>query len=181
MSTLPKNAKAQKRLRAAPSSHQLHIVLVEPEIPPNTGNIARLCAATSSSLHLVHPLGFSVSEKAVRRAGLDYWPEVDLHEHANFESFLETDVGQGRKYFLSGKAEKSYLDIKFESGDVLIFGKESTGLSDAIHQRFESHLIGIPTRGNVRSLNLANAVSICLYEGLRQLNALSEAELRPLD
>ncbi len=178
MSNTASKPNGKERLRAAPSSCELHIVLVEPEIPPNTGNIARLCAATRSPLHLVHPLGFSVSEKAVRRAGLDYWPEVDLHEYESFDSFLASDIGKGRKFFLSGKAEKSYLDIEFQSGDLLIFGKESTGLSEEIHDRFKQDLIGIPTRGNVRSLNLANAVSICLYEGLRQLNAIHNATLR---
>ena len=177
MTTQPKPTNPKQRLRAQASAQRLHIVLVEPEIPPNTGNIARLCAATQSPLHLVHPLGFSVSEKAVRRAGLDYWPLVDVHEHASFEEFLATDLAQGRKFFLSGKAETSYLDVQFQDGDLLIFGKESTGLSGEIHERFAKHLIGIPTRGPVRSLNLANAVSICLYEGLRQLDSLSNPQL----
>jgi tRNA (cytidine/uridine-2'-O-)-methyltransferase len=165
------------RLRAKPSSRLFSVVLVEPEIPPNTGNIARLCAATSCPLHLVEPLGFSIDAHAVRRAGLDYWALVEVHTHASFaaaETAIRADAAPERPRFwlLSGKAERSYLDVKFAERDVLVFGKESVGLPEALLRDRAKEVIGIPTIGAVRSLNLANSVAIVLYEALRSLGAL---------
>lgn len=168
--------RAGRRLRGRLPAAPLHVILVEPEIPPNTGNIARLCAATGSHLHLVHPLGFSVDEKAVRRAGLDYWHLVDVTEHESVEPVLTRF--EPRCFFFSGTAERSYLDVTYQPGDALIFGKESVGLPPALLDRSPERVLGIPMPGQVRSLNLANAVAIALYEALRQLDVLTSAELR---
>jgi tRNA (cytidine/uridine-2'-O-)-methyltransferase len=168
------------RLRAGRGQSPFQIVLVEPEIPPNTGNIARLCAATRSHLHLIEPLGFRIDEHAVRRAGLDYWHLVQLSTHANYATararILDEDA-QARLWLFSGKAERSYLDAAFRPGDALVFGKESRGLSDGLLAQYPDDLLGIPTLGAVRSLNLANAVSIALYEALRQVGELDAAHL----
>jgi tRNA (cytidine/uridine-2'-O-)-methyltransferase len=155
-----------------------HVVLVEPEIPPNTGNIARLCAATCCPLHLVGRLGFRIDEHAVRRAGLDYWHLVDVRQHtdlASAESSVRAESPGGRAWFFSGKARRSYLDVGFRAGDLLVFGKESTGLDPELLEARRDSVVGIPTLGGVRSLNLANAVAIALYEALRQLGALDGA------
>jgi tRNA (cytidine/uridine-2'-O-)-methyltransferase len=155
------------------------VVLVEPEIPPNTGNVARLCAATASALHLVGKLGFSIDDHAVRRAGLDYWHLVDLHRHEAFEdaergiSAMETRGS--RTWLFSGKARRSYLDVAFREGDAFVFGKESVGLPEGLLASREEAVLGIPTLGAVRSLNLANSVAIAIYEALRQVGALAIA------
>jgi tRNA (cytidine/uridine-2'-O-)-methyltransferase len=169
------------RLRAQPSGTTFEIVLVEPEIPPNTGNIGRLCAATDCVLHLVEPLGFRIDEHAVRRAGLDYWPLVKLFTHPSYAAAEEklSAALPGRRFWLfSGKSEQSYLEIPWQRGDVLVFGKESVGLPPALLERDPSAVVAIPTLGAVRSLNLANAVGIALYEGLRRIGALDRAALR---
>lgn len=171
------------RLRAAPRERPFHVVLVEPEIPPNTGNIARLCAATACPLHLVGRLGFSIDAHAVRRAGLDYWPLVDLRTHADLaaaEAAVRAEEASRapRVWLFSGKARRSYLDVELSFGDALVFGKESVGLSDALLAEREERVLGIPTLGAVRSLNLANAVAIVLYEALRQQGALSVEPVR---
>jgi tRNA (cytidine/uridine-2'-O-)-methyltransferase len=174
---MPKSSSSTPRLRAKPLPRPLHVVLVEPEIPPNTGNVARLCAATASPLHLVGPLGFRIDEHSVRRAGVDYWHLVDVRQHMNFEHFLHVrarDVpGGGGLHLFSALSTRSYLDASFAPGDALVFGKESVGLPDDLLSRFPDRVLGIPTLGAVRSLNLANAVGIALYEALRQLGALS--------
>lgn len=166
----------EPRLRASPLENPFHVVLVEPEIPQNTGNIARLTAATQSRLHLVGKLGFRIDEKAVRRAGLDYWHLVDLETHADFDA-VKARLSSARFFFFSAIGRKSYLDIDYRPGDALVFGKESKGLDDALLARFPDDVYGIPTLGAVRSLNLANAVSIVLYEALRQVGALNHAQL----
>ena len=169
------------RLRAAPlQSHgapPFHIVLVEPEIPPNTGNVARLGAATSSPLHLVGRLGFRIDEQSVRRAGVDYWHLVDVRTHVDFPQFVhsfENESPNGRLFLFSALAKRSYLDADFRPGDALVFGKESVGLPDDLTSKYEDRLVGIPTLGAVRSLNLANAVGIALFEALRRSGALSD-------
>jgi tRNA (cytidine/uridine-2'-O-)-methyltransferase len=169
------------RLRAEPLAKPLHVVLVEPEIPPNTGNIARLCAATQSVLHLVGRLGFRIDEHAVRRAGLDYWHLVRVEQHVDFEHFLAAFAreGGGNLHLFCAKAGTSYLHADFAAGDALVFGKESVGLDPELLARFPDRQRGIPTLGAVRSLNLANAASIALYEALRQLGALEGAHLAP--
>jgi len=159
------------RLRSPLTLPPLHVVLVEPEIPPNTGNVARLCAATGSVLHLVGTLGFRIDEKAVRRAGIDYWHLVDVRHHLDLAHFRHT-LPDTRWRLFSASAEQSYLDADFRPGDALLFGRESVGLPDDLLQEHRASVFGIPTLGAVRSLNLANAVSIVLYEGLRQMGAL---------
>lgn len=168
-------AKDQRpRLRALPLDHPLHVVLVEPEIPQNTGNIARLTAATKSRLHLVGKLGFRIDEHSVRRAGVDYWHLVDLETHPDFDHFTTT-WPKARLHLFSAIATKSYLDADIRPGDALVFGKESVGLDETLLERFPNDVYGIPTLGPVRSLNLANAVSIVLYEALRRIGAFSNA------
>jgi tRNA (cytidine/uridine-2'-O-)-methyltransferase len=163
------------KLRARPLDAPFQIVLIEPEIPPNTGAIARTCAATGSPLHLVGPLGFSIDEHAVRRAGLDYWNLVDLHRHESFGAFEESNRS-GRIHFFSGGARSSYLEADFEPGDALVFGRESVGLPQALLTD-RDRVWAIPTLGPVRSLNLSNAVGIVLYEALRQNGALKNTFL----
>jgi tRNA (cytidine/uridine-2'-O-)-methyltransferase len=161
------------RLRAKPIAPALHIVLVEPEIPPNTGNIARLCAATSSVLHLVGRLGFSIDDHAVRRAGLDYWHLVDVRTHVDFAHFVHAfQAGGGALHLFSAHATRSYLEPSYAPGDALVFGKESVGLPDELLSKYEERVVGIPTLGAVRSLNLSNAASIAIYESLRKIGAL---------
>ena len=171
----------EERLRVTPREQPFHVVLVEPEIPPNTGNIARLCAATCSALHLVGHLGFRIDAHAVRRAGLDYWHLVDLHTHTTLDDALGAiALGQSeapRRWLLSAHGARSYLDIAFSPGDVFVFGKESVGLPPELLAREPERAIGIPTLGAVRSHNLANAVAIVLYEALRQTGQLSGAAL----
>ena len=149
----------------------LNIVLVNPQIPQNTGNIARLSAATNSMLHLIHPLGFELSEKHVRRAGLDYWPEVRIQEYANWEEFLQQSAkSEGRMWFYSTKGERNYLEVDYQPGDYLIFGNEGSGLAEGFYREYQSDLLRIPIENpNVRSLNLANAVAVAVYEARRQL------------
>lgn len=162
------------RLRAAPLEPPFRIVLVEPEIPQNTGNIGRLSAATQSPLHLVGRLGFRIDERSVRRAGLDYWHLVTLEQHLDLAHFRHR-YPTSRLCLFSAVATRSYLDAAFRPGDALVFGKESVGLDADLLAAHEPEVFGIPTLGAVRSLNLANAVSIVLYEALRQVGALAEA------
>lgn len=179
---MSQSSKDAQRLRARGVSPVFRVALVEPEIPPNTGNIARLTAATASELHLVGKLGFQIDEHAVRRAGLDYWHLVSLHQHATFDHF-EHAIGADRAppatriHMFSATATRSYLDAPFAPGDALVFGKESVGLTPELLERFPETTWGIPTIGAVRSLNLANAVSIVLYEALRRVGALSPSFL----
>jgi tRNA (cytidine/uridine-2'-O-)-methyltransferase len=164
------------RLRAEPLAEPLRIVLIEPEIPQNTGNIGRLSAATQSPLHLVGRLGFRIDEHSVRRAGLDYWHLVKLEQHYDFAHFRHA-YPRARPRLFSAVGKRSYLDAGFVPGDALVFGKESTGLDDDLLDRYPDDVFSIPTLGPVRSLNLANAVSIVLYEALRQVGALDVTTL----
>jgi tRNA (cytidine/uridine-2'-O-)-methyltransferase len=171
----------EERLRATLRQAPFHVALVEPEIPPNTGNIARLCAATRSPLHLCGRLGFRIDEHAVRRAGLDYWHLVDVHSHPTLDDALaaiaHTQGRTPRRWLASAHARRSYLDVAFEPGDVLVFGKESVGLPPELLAADPEATVGIPTLGPVRSHNLANAVAIVLYEALRQTGQLAGATL----
>lgn len=164
------------KLRVSPLSPPLRVVLVEPEIPPNTGSIARTCAATGSALHLVEPLGFSIDERAVRRAGIDYWHLVDLHVHASFAHFEEA-FPDARVHLLSANAERSVFEADFRPGDALVFGRESVGLPLTICERYASSMWSIPTSGAVRSINLSNAVAIALFEALRRCGGLSNPQV----
>jgi tRNA (cytidine/uridine-2'-O-)-methyltransferase len=164
------------KLRCDALSPAFHIVLVEPEIPPNTGAVARTCAATSSPLHLIRPLGFKIDDHAVRRAGLDYWHLLDLHVHDDFAAFRRAAPEQRLHLFSSG-AERSYLDADFRPGDALVFGRESTGLPRDLLQTHDDRCWGIPTSGAVRSLNLSNSVAIVLFEALRKNGGLNNARI----
>ena len=146
----------------------LHIVLVEPEIPQNCGNIARTCAATGCSLHLIRPLGFDISDKAVKRAGLDYWNLVSVHDYENLEEFFAKNRVE-RMWCLSTKAPRCYAEAEFHDGDYLFFGKETKGLPEDFLELHRASCIRIPMRSEARSLNLSNAVAITVFEALRQL------------
>ncbi len=179
---MPRTSLETKRLRAKvePGALPFHVVLVEPEIPPNTGSIARLCAATTSPLHLVGKLGFRIDEHAVRRAGVDYWHLVDVRTHGDFDAFLQVFRAEsplGALHLFSGTAADSYTRRAFARGDALVFGKESVGLSEELLAAYADRVVGIPTLGAVRSLNLANATGIALFEALRQVGALDATEL----
>lgn len=147
----------------------LNIVLVEPEIPQNCGNIARTCAATGSRLHLIRPLGFDISDKAVKRAGLDYWHLVDVRDYENLDDFFaKNDVQQ--MWCLSTKAPRSYTEATFRDGCYLFFGKETKGLPEEFLKQHRDSCIRLPMRSQARSLNLSNSVAIAVYEALRQLD-----------
>jgi tRNA (cytidine/uridine-2'-O-)-methyltransferase len=147
----------------------VNIVLVEPVIPPNTGTIARLCAATETPLYLVGPLGFKIDDRHLKRAGLDYWPHVRVQCHDCWRSFHEKHMKK-RFIFFSSRAEHSYTRVAYQEDDFLVFGNEVKGLPQDLRKNFADHFYTIPMQGKgVRSLNLANAVSIVLYEALRQL------------
>jgi len=149
----------------------LSVALVEPEIPPNTGNVARLCAATNTPLHIVGVTGFRMDERAVKRAGLDYWSEVKLTRHRDLNE-LQTNLGDARLVYFTTKAELPYVDWKFEPNDCLVFGRETRGLPEELLRSNWQNCVTIPMLNpNVRSLNLANAVAIVLYEALRQMGA----------
>ena len=148
----------------------MHVVLVEPEIPPNTGNIARSCAATGTVLHLVKPLGFSIDDKSLRRAGLDYWPYVKLEVHESLEEFL-AKYGQRRMFLATTKGSSTYAETEFEDEDMILFGRETAGLPRDFIEKNQEKTIRIPMSRDtrLRSLNLANSVNIVLFEALRQL------------
>ena len=152
---------------------KLNIVMVEPEIPQNTGNIARTCAATGTKLHLVHPLGFDISEKAVRRAGLDYWDKVEIEEHESFEEFLNKyKPEEHNMFFATTKGKHVYSDPEYGKMEevFILFGKETKGLPEGILQKYIDQTIRIPMRPTLRSLNLYNSVAIVVFEVLRQKN-----------
>ena len=147
----------------------LNIVLVEPEIPQNCGNIARTCAATGCTLHLIRPLGFDISEKAVRRAGLDYWSQVTVRDYENLEDFFSKNNVE-QMWCLSTKAPRCYTEAKFSDNCYLFFGKETKGLPEAFLEEHYDSCVRIPMLPDTRSLNLSNAVAITVYEALRQLS-----------
>ena len=147
----------------------LNIVLVEPEIPNNTGNIGRLCVGTGNRLHLIHPFGFQITDKNLKRSGLDYWVHLDWIEYQNIEEWTATIPDKSRVFLFSSHAEKSYLKETFQDGDWLVFGKESVGLSQQVLDLFENHLT-IPISPLVRSYNLANSVAFAIGEAKRQLS-----------
>lgn len=146
----------------------MHVVLIEPEIPPNTGNIARLCGATGSVLHLVGKLGFSTDDRYLKRAGLDYWEYVDVRYHRDMEGLYQ-EAGGARFFYLSSKVDRPYTQAKFQRGDYLVFGKETAGLPRELIEANKDKALTIPIYNrNIRSLNLSTAVGVVLYEALRQ-------------
>ena len=147
----------------------LNIVLVEPEIPQNCGNIARTCAATGARLHLIRPLGFDISEKAVKRAGLDYWHLVEVFDYENLDDFFAKNKVE-QMFLLSTKAPKAYTQAQFQDGCYLFFGKETKGLPEDFLAQHRDSCIRLPMRTEARSLNLSNSVAITVYEALRQLD-----------
>lgn len=150
---------------------ELNIVLVEPEIPQNTGNIARTCAAIGAKLHLVHPLGFSISEKQVKRAGLDYWDKLDIEEHMSLNEFLNKyKPEENNMFFVTTKGKNVYSDIEYNKFNkiFLLFGKETKGLPEEVLKKYIKNTIRIPMKKDLRSLNLSNSVAIVAYEVLRQ-------------
>ena len=147
----------------------LNIVLVEPEIPQNTGNIARTCAATGSRLHIVKPMGFEIDDKKLKRAGLDYWYLLDITYYENLRDFLNKNPHSDKFHFFTTKAEKSHCDAHFSDGDYLIFGKETAGLPEDFRLAHYERCIRLPMRAEARSLNLSNSVAILTYEALKQL------------
>jgi tRNA (cytidine/uridine-2'-O-)-methyltransferase len=146
----------------------LNIVLVEPEIPNNTGNIGRLCVGTESKLHLIHPFGFVINDKNLKRSGLDYWVHLDVTEYQNVAEWKAQIPNLARVFLMSSHAVKSYLEIDFQDGDWLVFGKESCGLSEEVLMQFENHL-KIPMSENIRSFNIANSVAFVIGEAKRQI------------
>ena len=145
----------------------LNIVLYEPEIPANTGNIGRTCVATGTRLHLIEPLGFKLNEKALKRAGMDYWNDLDVTTYIDYQDFLEKNPGV-KIYMATTKAHKVYTDVEYEPDCYIMFGKESAGIPEEILVEHEEDCMRIPMNGDIRSLNLGNSVTIVLYEALRQ-------------
>ena len=146
----------------------LNIVLVEPEIPNNTGNIGRLCVGTESRLHLIHPFGFVINDKNLKRSGLDYWVHLDITEYQNVAEWKAQIPDLSRVFLMSSHADKSYLETEFQDGDWLVFGKESKGLSEDVLEQFENHLT-IPMSNLIRSFNIANSVAFVIGEAKRQI------------
>ena len=146
----------------------MNIVLLEPEIHFNTGNIGRTCVGTGTTLHLVGPLGFSLESAQIRRSGLDYWEKLDLKRHADFAAFLEHIAPAASLYFFSAEGPRSYWEAEFREGGYLIFGKESVGLPAEIRDRYRDRLFRVPHSGDIRSLNVGTAAAVALYEAIRQ-------------
>ncbi len=144
-----------------------NVVLVEPEIPPNTGNVGRLCLATKSTLHLVKPLGFSLDDRQLKRAGLDYWDDVDLKVWDSLSALMDSNRVENRHFFVTTKTKQACWDVKFQPGDYLVFGRETKGLPESLLKENQGNCITIPMHGT-RSLNLATAVAIVLFEAVRQ-------------
>lgn len=182
MSTLPRNQKMGPRLGSfLPPQQRLvdplcRVVLVEPLIPENTGNISRTCVGTGSELHLIQPLGFELTESRVKRAGLDYWQDLAMDVHQDFaawDEMVQTTYDPGRVFFVETWGESSIHEVQFRRGDWLVFGKETTGLKDHAHRLDPSRVLKIPMPGKVRSLNLSNAVAVSVFELMRQVGQLS--------
>ena len=153
------------------SDKLLHIVLFQPEIPQNTGNIGRMCALTCCRLHLIHPLGFVISDKHLKRSGMDYWRQLDLHHHEDWEAFRKSEAAPKRLFLLTTKASKTYWDVDYENGDGLVFGREGSGAPDWLHEEVGQNCITIPQYNDaLRSINLATSAGIATYEVMRQWN-----------
>jgi len=151
--------------------HLLHVVLFQPEIPPNTGNVARMCACTGCHLHLIHPLGFDISDRMLKRAGLDYWPHVSIQEWPSWQDFAASGVVQGRLFGLTTHASRTIWECRFQPGDALVFGPETRGLPSEVLAQTKATRIPMRNDAPVRSLNLSSACAIATYEALRQILA----------
>ena len=150
----------------------IHVVLFQPEIAPNTGNVGRMCALTRSRLHLIHPLGFVINDRNLRRAGMDYWKSLDVHEHADWAAFRASAVAPKRLWLFTTRTERSFWDVSYADGDGLVFGNESSGAPDWLHDELGEGRVTIPhVNPTLRSLNLSTAAGVACYEGLRQLRA----------
>jgi tRNA (cytidine/uridine-2'-O-)-methyltransferase len=172
-----RNEKGKKQAGTLEREYQmLNIVLHEPEIPANTGNIGRTCVAAGARLHLIEPLGFKINEKALKRAGLDYWDKLDVRVYDNYEDFLEKNPG-AKIYMATTKAKRVYTEVSYEPDCYIMFGKESAGIPEEILVDHEETAVRIPMIGDIRSLNLGNSVAIVLYEALRQ-NGFEEMNLQ---
>jgi tRNA (cytidine/uridine-2'-O-)-methyltransferase len=148
----------------------LHVVLFQPEIPQNTGNIGRMCAVTRSRLHLIHPLGYKITDRNLKRAGMDYWRSLDVQEHADWPAFRASPLAPGRLWLFTTKAERTFWEVRFRDGDGLVFGNESAGAPDWLHEELRDGRVTIPhANPALRSLNLSTAAGIACYEALRQL------------
>ena len=148
----------------------LHIVLFQPEIAPNTGNIGRMCALTRSRLHLIHPLGYEINDRNLRRAGMDYWKSLDVHEHVDWKTFRASPHAPRRLWLLTTKTEQSFWDVRYADGDGLVFGSESSGAPDWMHEELSTARVTIPhANAELRSLNLSTAAGVACYEAMRQL------------
>ncbi len=148
----------------------LHVVLFQPEIAPNTGNIGRMCALTRARLHLIHPLGYVINDRNLRRAGMDYWKELDVHEHADWAAFRASPQAPRRLWLFTTKAERSFWDVHYADGDGLVFGSESSGVPAWLHDELEAGRVTIPhANESLRSLNLSTAAGVACYEAMRQL------------
>jgi tRNA (cytidine/uridine-2'-O-)-methyltransferase len=148
----------------------LHIVLFQPEIAPNTGNIGRMCALTRSRLHLIHPLGYVINDRNLRRAGMDYWKSLDVHEHADWAAFRASPLAPQRLWLFTTKSDRSFWDVRYAAGDGLVFGSESSGAPEWLHAELDAWRVTIPhANPDLRSLNLSTAAGVACYEALRQL------------
>lgn len=148
----------------------LHVVLFQPEIAPNTGNIGRMCAVTGSRLHLIHPLGYAITDRNLKRAGMDYWKSLDVREHADWPAFRADPAGPARLWLFTTRAERAFWDARFEDGDGLVFGRESSGAPEWLHEELRERSVRIPhANAALRSLNLSTAAGIGCYEALRQI------------
>lgn len=163
--------KTCRRRAKRDSRRVLHVVLFNPEIPQNTGNVGRMCAVTKSRLHLIHPLGFRITDSNLRRAGMDYWHALDLHQHADWASFKKSPVAPRRLWLFTTKTPQSFWSVRFQDGDGLVFGNEGHGAPDWLHDEIgEAQRVTIPQfNQELRSLNLSTAAGIATYEALRQL------------
>jgi tRNA (cytidine/uridine-2'-O-)-methyltransferase len=148
----------------------LHVVLFQPEIAPNTGNVGRMCALTCSRLHLIHPLGFVINDRNLRRAGMDYWKSLDVHEHADWQAFRASPLAPRRLWLFTTKAEQNFWQVNFSDGDGLVFGNEGSGAPEWLHAELHDSRVTIPhANTNLRSLNLSTAAGVATYEALRQV------------
>jgi tRNA (cytidine/uridine-2'-O-)-methyltransferase len=148
----------------------LHVVLFQPEIAPNTGNIGRMCAVTRSRLHLIHPLGYEINDRNLRRAGMDYWKELDVHEHADWAAFRASALAPRRLWLFTTKTEREFWDVQYQDGDGLVFGNESSGAPEWMHEELRQWRVRIPHANSaLRSLNLSTAAGVACFEAVRQL------------